>query len=142
MNRTRSSEQIDKGMVRLVPMSEMYSSGLSATLADERRAAMKRRIVEWNTVNMPMLRQLDAKHATSMTRIYDVQTVALRTRTRAVKCYVMLFRTGVAIRTRSQTSRLGHSQRKPAFSAFANVSVLTGPANSFHAPHSHVDGVR
>ena len=111
---------MDTGKVRLVPLNEMCSSGLSAALADERRQTMKRRIVEMEyrgyadaaeaEVRRPQLpcqrpidryensaplsfapanfrhgvllardigHQVDATHATSMTRIYDVETVAL-----------------------------------------------------------------
>jgi hypothetical protein len=46
MQRTRSPESIEQGQVSLVPLGEMYPSGLSAMLGDERRETMKRRIVE------------------------------------------------------------------------------------------------
>jgi hypothetical protein len=120
MQRTRSPESIEQGQVSLVPLGEMYPSGLSAMLGDERRETMKRRIVEMayrgyvdaaeDEVRRPeifgqraidtyadsaplsfapvnfhhgvlLARDIgcpaDAAHATSMTRIYDVPTVAL-----------------------------------------------------------------
>jgi hypothetical protein len=120
MQRTRSPESIEQGQVCLVPLGEMYRSGPSAMLADERRETMKRRIIEMayrgyvdaaeDEVRRPEIRgqraidtyadsaplsfapanfqhgvllardigrQADAAHATGMTRIYDVPTVAL-----------------------------------------------------------------
>jgi hypothetical protein len=120
MQRTRSQESIGQGQVCLVPLGEMYRSGLPAMLADERRETMKRRIIAMayrgyidateDEVHRPAIhgqraidtyvdsaplsfapanfqhgvllardigRQADAAHATSMTRIYDVPTVAL-----------------------------------------------------------------
>ena len=120
MQRTRSPESIEQGQVCLVPLGEMYRSGLSAQLVDERRETMKRRIVEMayrgyvdageDEVRRPEFRvrraidtyadsaplsfaplnfqhgvllardighQSGAARATSMTRIYDVPTVAL-----------------------------------------------------------------
>ena len=46
MQRTHSSDSIEQGRIRLVPLGEMYRSGLSAMLTDERRETLKRRIVE------------------------------------------------------------------------------------------------
>jgi hypothetical protein len=46
MQRTRSPESIEQGQICLVPLAEMYRSGLSVMLADERRETMKQRIVE------------------------------------------------------------------------------------------------